>query len=128
MKHLYVAAELIETAGLGVSGVDLFVGTLPADVHKGVELRDPLFGADLDQALAGFVNHQFQVIVRDTDPQAAFDKAAAISTALHLPQGLTRDGIYIRSMYPLQTPVTYPKGDSDEMETSVRIRCWFALT
>lgn len=127
MKYLYVAANLIEAANLGENGVDLFVGTLPADVHKGVNLRDPLIGAELDAGMDNFVEHQFQVIVRDSDPQAAWDRAKAISDTLNV-SNVAGDGVHIRKMYPLQLPVTYPKAESDELETSVRIRVWFALT
>lgn len=126
MKHLYAAASLIETAGLGEIGVNIFVGTTPADAHVAIELRDPLYGADLDPAMDGFTKHEFQIIVRHSDPAAAWELARSASLALSVAshQG---EGVFIRHMYPLQLPATYPKMDSDEMETSVRVRCWFAL-
>lgn len=126
MKHLYYAAELIEAAGLGEVGVDLYVGTIPADVHTGVMLRDPLVGAKLDEGMDGFVRIEFQVIVRDNDPAAAYTKAQAIGEVLKVDR-VERPEIYILKMRPANLPVTYPKGDADEIETSIRISAAFAL-
>lgn len=126
MKHLYYAAELIEAAELGETGVDLFVGTIPADVHEGVMLRDPLVGAPLDPGLDGFTQLEFQVVVRSADPGAAYEKARAISNVLKAYQ-VSRPDLFILKMAPCTLPVTYPKGDADELETSVRILCAFKL-
>lgn len=126
MKHLYVAAELIQAAGLGEIGVDLYVNTMPSDVHKGVMLRDPLMGAELNEELDGFVIHEFQVIVRDNDPEAGWHLARSVGQAL-TQERLISDKVYILKMAPLSMPATYPKMDSDELETSLRMRCAFAM-
>lgn len=126
MKHLYYAASLIQAAGLGTEGVDLFIGTIPADVTEGVMLRDPLSGAMIDEAMKGFTNVEFQVVVRSVDPDAAFDKALAISAVLRK-NYVNAPGVYIRRMRACTLPSQYPKGDADEIETSVRIFCAFAL-
>lgn len=126
MKHLYYAAELIEAASLGERGVDVFVGTIPADVHEGVMLRDPLAGAALDPGLDGFTQLEFSVVVRSIDPAAAYDKALAISNVLKAAD-VKRPEIFILRMAPCSLPVTYPKGDADQLETSVRILCAFKL-
>lgn len=127
MKHLYVAADLIETAGLAEIGTDLFVNSMPADVHSGVMLRDPLNGADLDEGMGDYVKHEFQVIVRNPDPEAAWQLAKAIGEVLRVDSHSSTD-VFILKMAPLSLPVSYPKMDSDEMETSLRMRVAFALT
>jgi hypothetical protein len=126
MKHLYYAAELIETAGLGEVGVNLFVGTIPADVTEGVMLRDPLVGAELDEGLNGFTQLEFNVIVRSADPAAGYDKALAISRVLRCGQ-VVRPDLFVLRMAPCTLPVSYPKGDADDIETSVRILIGFKL-
>jgi hypothetical protein len=126
MKHLYYAAELIEAAGLGEVGVNLFVGTIPADVTEGVMLRDPLVGAELDEGLDGFTQLEFNVIVRSADPAAGYDKALAISRVLRTGQ-VTRPDLFVLRMAPRTLPVSYPKGDADDIETSVRILIGFKL-
>lgn len=127
MKHLYYAAELIEAAGLGTRGEDIFVGTIPADVKEGVMLRDPLTGATIDEGMGGMVSLEFQVVIRSVDPLAAYNKGLAISDALKVNYA-TGDGVYIRRMRACSMPVSYPKGDADDIETSLRIFCAFALT
>lgn len=126
MKHLYYAAEKIQADGLGEIGVDLYVGTMPADVKRCAMLRDPLMGAAIDEEMEGFTKHQFQIIVRDIDPAAAWDRAKALGDALKV-ENVTGNGVVIRKMHPLTLPATYPQMDSDEMETSINMRVWFAL-
>jgi hypothetical protein len=126
MKHLYYAAELIEAAGLGEAGVDLYVGTIPADVHEGVMLRDPLTGAKFDEGMDNFVRLEFQVIVRSADPEAAYNKALAIAKVLTVDR-VERPDIFVLKLRPCTLPVAYPKGDADEIETSFRVSAAFAL-
>lgn len=124
MKHLYFAAELIEAANLGTSGVDLYIGTIPADVTRGVMLRDPLDGIEIDEGMAGFFSTEFQVIVRDPDAADGHARAEQISTILTRSQLDTTD-LFVTRIYPLTLPVQYPRGDPGDVETAVRIRIAF---
>jgi hypothetical protein len=121
MNALLVVAQMIEEANLGVQGVDLFVGTMPADVSKAVMLRAPLDPTEVDDGLQDFYPTRFQIIVRDTDPIAGFNRADAISKALKTTH-LDRDGIHFAWMNRESLPIQYPKGDADDIETSVRMR------
>lgn len=124
MKMLLVAAAMIEEANLGEQGVDLFVGTMPADVTKGVMLRAPLDPTEIDEGMTDFYNTEFQIIVRDIDPTDGFNRAEAISRALRTDQ-IERDGLRITWMRRKSLPIQYPKGDADDIETSVRMRVGF---
>jgi hypothetical protein len=124
MKHLKIAAGLIEEAGLAEIGVSLFVGTIPHDVAKGVMLKDPLYGATVDEGMHGFYDHEFTVIVRDPDPSAGYQLARQISDVLNI-RRREIDELFILRMNPSALPVTYPKGDADDVETSVRIHVAF---
>jgi hypothetical protein len=126
MKHLYYAAGLIQAAGLGTEGKDLFVGTIPADAKRAVMLRDPLVGAPIDDAMKGFTSLEFQVVIRDPDPDAAYAKGLAISKVLKVSY-VEQPDIYIRSMRATTLPISYPRGDADEIETSLRVFVAFAL-
>lgn len=119
-------AEQIETAGIAEIGVDLYIGSIPADVGKGIMLIDPLTGYDFDDGLGGFVSGSFQAIVRDPDPIAAFDRAMAISSALRL-ERVGNNDVTIVWCRPMSLPTTYPRGDADDIETSVRFRIGYAL-
>ncbi len=124
MNHLYAAADMIEAASIAEVGVDLYVGTMPEDVAKCVMLKDPLYGAEIDDGMRGFFTHSFTVIVRDPDPAAGYERARLISKALDV-RRVTQRGLYILRMSPAALPVTYPKGAADQVETSVRIMVAF---
>jgi hypothetical protein len=121
MKMLKVAVAMIEEAGFGEEGVDLFIGTIPADVTKGVMLRAPLNPTEVDEGMQNFYDTEFQIIVRDTDPAAGFDRADRISKALRAFR-LERDGLSISWLRRRTLPVQYPKGDMDDIETSVHMQ------
>lgn len=126
MKHLFYIAGLIEAAGLGEAGVDLYVGTTPADVVKGLMLVDPLTGHELDEGMRGFVSGEFQMIVRDPDPEDGWARALAISRAISL-NNVGDQTVAITWIRPVTLPITYPRGDADTVETSVRFRIGFKL-
>lgn len=122
MKDLYFAAERIALAGFGTIGVDLYVGTMPADVMKGAMLRPPLTGAPIDEGQEDFYLTSFQLIVRDPDPAIGYQRALDISKALRMSHADTPD-IHIVRIAPDTLPISYPRGDADDIETSVRFLC-----
>ncbi len=127
MKHLKAAAKLIEQANLATIGVDLYIGTIPADVIKGVMLRDMLDGIPIDEGMDRTYTDQFQVIVRDPNPEVGYNRAQEIGQALKVAGVQVDDVLFIR-MFPLNLPVSFPRGDGDGVESSVRIRFLFADT
>lgn len=126
MKHLFFLAGIIETAGLAEIGVDLFVGTLPSDVARGAMLIDSLTGHDIDEGLRGFFPSDCQLIVRDPDPQSGYERALALSNAITIANQSNAD-VEVIWCRPMTLPITYPRGDADDIETSVRFRIGFAL-
>lgn len=126
MKHLLFIAGLIEAANLGEAGTDLFVGTLPGDVAKGIMLVDPLTGHEIDEGLRGFFASEFQMIVRDPDPTAGYERASAVCAVVNV-NNVEGDGIDIAWCRPATLPISYPRGDADDIETSVRFRIGFQL-
>lgn len=121
MKHLFAAAKLIEQSGAAAIGTDLFIGTIPAEVTRGCMLRDMLDGIAIDEGMEGVYSDQFQVIVRDPDPGAGYERARAISQVLKV-SGAQIDDVYFARMYPLNLPVSFPRGDGDGVESAVRMR------
>lgn len=120
MKVLLLAAQMIEEAGLGEQGVDLYIQTLPPDVQHGTMLKLPLAPTDVDDGTEGFYTFDFQVIVRDVDPEAGYNRCDAISKALRLARYRTSD-LTISWMRRKTLPTSYPRGDADDIESSCRI-------
>lgn len=124
MKHLNSVAGIIEAAGIARVGIDLFIGTIPADVSSGIMLRDPLVGATIDKGMKNFYSFEFQVIVRDPDVAQGYVRAEQIQSVLDITDWEDAD-IHISWMQPCNLPVSYPRGDSDTMETSFRVSIGF---
>jgi hypothetical protein len=120
MKVLLLAAQMIEDAGLATQGTDLFIQTMPADVKHGVMLKLPLAPTEVDEGMEDFYEFDFQVIVRDTDPQAGYDRCEAISKILNLNYYHTAD-LSISWMRRRSLPASYPRGDMDDIESSCRV-------
>lgn len=126
MKHLYEAARILEDQGIGEIGVSLFVGRMPEGVFSGIALKDPLYGAEIDEGQDGFFEHEFLVISTNKDPEIGYDAALQASEVLKV-ENYQGDGIFLRKVYPLALPSQYPMMDSDLVETAVRMRVWFSL-
>lgn len=124
MKHIYAAVKLIEEAGLGVQGRDLFIGTMPSDVVSGIMLRLPITGDRIDEGMVDFYNTSFVLIVRDADAGAGYDRARSLSKVLTVDRLIDGD-VYILKMNPETLPVSYPRGSADDVETSVSIHVAF---
>lgn len=126
MKHLLAMAQIIQTAGIAISGQDLFIGTIPPDVATGVMLRDPLLGAEIDEGLKDFFSLEVSVIVRDPDVAAGYARAEALQQVLTL-NDWSNSEIQVSWMRPTSLPVSYPRGDADTLETAFRVRVGFGL-
>jgi hypothetical protein len=127
MMNLFMAvADLIQSAGLGTLGTDVFIGTIPAEVKSAVMLREPLNGAIIDDGLRGFFNTEFQVIVRDPDPQAGYNRCLEISKALRVNR-ITSNGVEITWLVPKTLPISYPKGNADDIEVSCRMSVGYGV-
>jgi len=125
MKHLEEVARMIEAEGVALVGRDLFIGTLPANVTRGVMLRDPLTGVAIDDGMKDFYSTEFQVVVRDTDVRRGYDTAEAISRIVKV-DNLEAAEVFISWMHPCTKPVSYPRGDANDIETSFRVRIGWA--
>lgn len=122
MDLFMTVGEILQAAGVATLGDDLFIGTIPAEVKSGAMLRAPLAGALIDDGLGGFFPTEFQVIVRDPDPLAGYNRCLAISQALRVNRYTSAENrIEISWMVPKTLPISYPKGTADDIEVSCRI-------
>lgn len=127
MKQLIAISEIIAEAGLGTPGVDLFVGTIPGDVASGIMVRPPLNPAEIDEGMDGHIDETIIVIVRDPDMAEGYARAKALMSALKKIEHRQGD-IYFSWIRPESMPVSYPRGDGDEIETSLRVQIGWADT
>lgn len=127
MKHLEYAVYKIQENGLGVQGETLFIGTLPADVKKGIMVRDILDPARVDEEMVDWFQQTFQVIVRDPDYESGHAIATEVSKILNV-YHVQFDSIYMNRLRPMEKPMSFPRGDGDEIETAVRFKVSYGET
>lgn len=125
-SHLEFIAGVIEAAGYGQIGIDLFIDTLPPDVIKGVTLRDPMSGHQYDAAMGGFYNSEILVITRDNDSSAGRARANALAQALTI-NGIGDANTHISWMFPKTLPIVFPRDAADTLEISQRFSIGFAV-
>jgi len=124
MKHLDYVAALLETEGKGTLGTDIFIGTLPADVNRGIMLKDPLLGHAVNEELPDWYQTNFQIIIRDPDEQVGSERAEAIFEILFQNHVETTD-LTVVKMFPRTKPIMYPRNDADQVEFSMLVRIHF---
>lgn len=117
---LSVIAQMIEEAGYGTVGIDIFIGMMPEDQPRCLMLRIPFTGAPIDDGMKNFYDTSFQIIVRDPNPERGYQTCVEVSNALKV-RRYTREDVSISWMFPKSLPVNYPRGDSQEIENSVHM-------
>ncbi|MCK1543422.1 hypothetical protein IVB12_16010 [Bradyrhizobium sp. 179] len=121
---LEILAQLLQDAGLGTIGTDIYVHSMPADVRKGILLRDPLAGTKVDPGLPGYYRSRLQAIVRA--PAHAEGKTLSDAVAKKLEMGKrifnNDDGslsMQVNYIYLEQLPIVYPWTPANALEWSL---------
>lgn len=118
-------ASILEDAGIGTIGVDIFVNYMPSDVEVGILLLGRMSGDVIDYYLPGIKRGGFQVIVRVPD----YDDALINSILPLLTiQGKTVKGLDVKYILPKTDPVVYPATDGNNIEYSVNFDAVYAKT
>lgn len=115
--------DLLEDAGLGTKGVDLFKHEMPDDAKVGILLRLPYEGVPIDHELPGYFRTKFQVIVRAARDATGWDLANRIQAALTFGErDLTVEGsVVMRANFcrPRTLPLSYQRSDGNGKEWSI---------
>lgn len=120
-------ASLLEDAGLGKVGQDIFVHRMGPDVAKGIMLRLPPEGIKDNHYIPGYYNTEFQAIVRASKQADGDQLASEIRKALTLYNREFVEGdkmvMRIKQSLPKNLPIIYPRSDGAGIEWSV----WFCI-
>lgn len=119
-----IAAQVLDSEGLGVPGKSLFIYHSPDNVRNCILIIDSLDGVERDENLPGYKKSEFSVIIRHTVYQSAMTIAKQVVKALDLHR-LTVNGIYVNRMRATRDPIAFPIPDSDVIEVSVNL--WAAF-
>ena len=127
MRYLIELSRVIVEAGEATEGEDIFINTMPSEVSRGVMLRPPLTGIEIDEGMRGHHEGEFLIIVRDPDVMAGYSRAERIAQIMKA-RNLTRPGVHYTWLRPTELPVSYPRGDGDEVEAVFPVQVGFAYT
>lgn len=102
------------------AGRTLFLYSGPAALDRYVLLLSELgVGGRVDYEIPRRLEDRFQVIVRDSAPDAARKRANQLFDLLSL-EGVRDFGLYTTSyVRPLQSPILYRRSDGDLVEASI---------
>lgn len=118
-------AEILEDAGVGTRGREIFVNFLPAPSREGILLRDPFGGMTIDHELPGFRQTDFMLISRANGYQASMELMTKAIDALGALKKVERHGLYIHYMRARHEPFAYAPSPSGLVEMIVNIdSCW----
>lgn len=103
----------------------VFVHEMPARVTEGVLVLPKLSGANYDPELPGYYKTGFQVIVRHTGYQEAYAEAMKLFDGLKSEQEIVLPEYTIFYLRPKHLPVSYPRSEGHQVESSVNIDIGF---
>ena len=118
--------NILQDAGLGVSGSTLFLNMLPSEATQGILLRNPLRGTDIDYELIDYYKTQFQLIVRTTGDKLIDGEMEirAVLKALTINERQVEDH-YFKYCRPHTEPVVFPISKGNLIEFNVMFDCCF---
>lgn len=119
--NLMPIAKLLHDKGIGKLESSIFINMIPASATNGILLRNPLAGTKIDYEMQGYLNAEFQVIVRATNYPLGEETMKKIFAALTLDKAAVH-GLNITLCYPTFEPVVYPLSDGNLLEFSTDFR------
>lgn len=120
-------AAYLESVGIGTVGTDIFKTDAPATTNTCIIIY-PTGGFEGEPKLS-IDNPTFQIYARSVDPSIAYNKLAAVYSALESLSGVTLDdGTYIIDCTGLQSqPAYYRKDENNPARTEYSINFRFEV-
>lgn len=119
--NLMPIAKLLEEQKVGKLAQSIFLNMIPIKANNGILLRNPLVGTRIDYEMTGYINTEFQVIVRATNYELGEQNMRKVFKALTL-EDTKLDGLHVTHCYPVFEPVVYPLSDGNLLEFSTDFR------
>lgn len=118
MADLDAIATVLQTAGVGTVGTDLFKGRMPHEPAACTSLQTypgmpPQYIQE--QAAPGYERPAFQLVVRNPDHVTAETKARLAFTTLAAIRNQTASGVRFVAIRPFQSPFELPRDDNNRV-------------
>lgn len=117
--NLQPIADKLQAENLGTKGKTIFIHAMPLECKKGILLRSPLQGTDIDHELPGYYKTEFGVIVRAPKHEEANALAETIMTKLR-GYNTVIGNMNVKYVRPHHLPVTFPVNDGNLVEVLVK--------
>jgi hypothetical protein len=124
--NLQPIADKLEAENLGKKGKTLFIHAMPLECKKGILLRSPLQGTDIDHELPGYYKTEFGVIVRAAKHEEATALAEAVMASLK-GNDVQIGNMAVKYIRPHHLPVTFPVNDGNLIEALVKFDIAFVI-
>lgn len=119
MLNLTTFAKILEDAGFGVMGKDIFVNTSP-NVSECILILDQTYGNTVNPQLPNYYNDSgFQIIVRNKQFEKAKEIAYNIMEILKIEKSKQVDNLWVNYCYAKHLPRSYARSDGNICESSV---------
>ena len=119
-------ADKLQSAGLGVKAKSIFIHAMPVECKKGILLRSPLQGTQIDHELPGYYKAQFSVICRSHNHAEAVQLANDATAALK-GYNTTVGAMDVRHLLPNHLPVVFPVSEGNFIEALVKFDICFSM-
>jgi hypothetical protein len=119
--NLEAVASVLESAGVGTAGKDIFINFIPGDI-EGILLRDYFGGTPRDHELPGYIQGAFMLIARGKDYKTTHDlcKAAVAALEAHDLEEVV-EGAKFNYMRGRTLPFSYSSSPAQQWEVTVTI-------
>lgn len=104
---LEAVASYIDSKGLGVEGLTIFVNRMPAECKQGILLMDAYAGTMINHYLPGHLDTGFRVVVRSVDYLEGRDLGYQLLKELTIQKDTVMKDITVRQMLPVNEPNPY---------------------
>ena len=126
---------MLQIAGLGIPGKNLFQDFMPSSVETGILILSPLGGNKIDWELGSAYRRDdtFQIISRAPNRQIAYNQAAPIVRALTITSEITVPAttstppILFKYIRPTQDPIVYPRQVDQLWECSLNFETTYVF-
>ena len=112
---------LLENAGLGTSGTDIFAYHSPPDVHNCIIVYPSNDPPPVDPQTPYYYRGKFQVIVRNADYNAGIEICKAVQAALTINETETAQ-MKVKQCRPLYQARIYRRSGSGALEMSINFQ------
>ena len=130
--RLDLLADMLQTAGMGTEGVDIFIHRMPAETTEGILLRIPPVGIRNSPELPNYYRAEFQAIVRNANQQAGDLVASQLLNLLTINRRTFTNSdntfaMEIKQMWNDKLPIVYPRTDGYGLEWSIDLHADYVM-